>query len=174
MSPDSIPVLLSTIKRRGRTSSGGTNIFFFPLRFKREILPLLQSWKSAPFSICHLGLSYQTLLVLLWELTCLFTETQRQSSSTTPAFPSTSPSLLRQILPALFSGEGGGHLTSFPAWQKTFPATFALVTALWKITYIPPKEQYYFSRVFFCLFACWGFLYFFFLKRVTSPISACN
>lgn len=151
MSPDSIPKLRSTITRRGRTSSGGTNIFF-PLRFKREILPLLQSWKSAPFSICHLGLSYQTLLVLLRELTCLFTETQRQSSSTTPAFPNTSPSPLRQILPALFSGEGGEHLTSFPAWQKTFPATFALVTALWKITYILSKEQYYFFKVF--LFVC--------------------
>lgn len=169
MSPDSIRMLRSTITRRGRTSSGGTSIFFFPLRFKREILPLLQSWKSAPFSICHLGLSYQTLLVLLWELTCLFTETQRQSSSTTPAFPSTSPSPLRQIHQHFFLGRGEDTSLVSQHGKEHFQPLLHLLQPYEKSPIPPPKEQHYFVKIFFLFVCLLGFFVFLFFKEGHFP-----
>lgn len=168
MSPDSIRMLRSTITRRGRTSSGGTSIFFSS-PFQKRNPPTITVLK-----IC--SILYLSSGIELSDTTCITLGTDMSIYRDTKAIQQHNPCFSQHLSfspppnsPALFSGEGRGHLTSFPAWQKPFPATFALVTALWKITYIPPKGTALFCQDFFLFVCLLGFFVFLFFKEGHFP-----
>lgn len=162
MSPDSIPVLLSTITRRGRTSSGGTNIFFFLSVSKEK-----SSHYYSPENLLH-------SLFVIWDWVIrhylyyfgnwhVYLQRHKGNPAAQPLlFPA--PLLLSsaKFYQHFFLGRGEDTSLVSQHDRKHFQPLLHLLQPYEKSPISPPKEQYYFSRVFLfvCLLGIFVFLFF--------------
>lgn len=169
MSLDSIRMLRSTITRRGRTSSGGTNIFFLSISKEKS------SHYYSPENLLH-------SLFVIWDWVIrhylyyfgnwhVYLQRHKGNPAAQPLlFPA--PLLLpsAKFYQHFFLGRGEDTSLVSQHDREHFQPLLHLLQPYEKSPISPPKEQHYFFKVFFFVFLLVGvFCISFFFKEGHFP-----